>query len=125
MLRVVVTGSRHWTDEETIRRALANLPRSEGVHLGHGNARGADRIAAHALGFRVTAYPVEKRDGPWPGAGPRRNSRMLTEHSPHVVIAFRAEGKSRGTDGCVKDARRRGLSVRVISPTPSSPLPLP
>jgi hypothetical protein len=117
-LRVVVTGSRHWTDEATIERELeALLPRAP-IYLGHGGARGADRIAAriaHRLGFDIKPYLVQTAvDGPWPAAGHRRNARMLDTHRPRLVLAFRAPGKSNGTDGCIAAARKRGIRVRVI-----------
>jgi hypothetical protein len=36
----------------------------------------------------VDAFPVRESDGMWPGAGPARNSRMLTVGSPTHGIAF-------------------------------------
>ncbi|MCA1707672.1 MAG: SLOG family protein, partial [Actinobacteria bacterium] len=43
--RILVTGSRTWTDNTAIRRALEPW-RSSGAVLVHGGAAGADRIAA-------------------------------------------------------------------------------
>jgi hypothetical protein len=119
--RVVVTGSRHWTDTAAVIRALALLPPN--THLAHGNARGADRIAAKAakeLGFKVTPYDVDEAlDGPWPAAGHRRNERMIDSHRPHLVTAFRAGGKSNGTDGAVDYAKCKGITVKLVKPTGS------
>jgi hypothetical protein len=54
--RVVVTGSRTWTDQDTIFGALdliAEAARTAGVPLivAHGNARGADTLAEECQRF--------------------------------------------------------------------------
>jgi hypothetical protein len=114
---VVITGSRHWRDEKKIRERLARLP--EDTIITHGAARkGADDIAdglCYELGFEVDPCPVNtKVDGPWPGAGHKRNARMLDKHRPGLVIAFRSGGKSNGTDNCIKEAKKRGIEVDVV-----------
>lgn len=114
-MRLCVTGSRHWTDYSTIWRALKADYEAGYRSLWHGAAKGADSMAAHAaqsLGFIVTAVPVDhSRDGSWPGAGPRRNLRMLVLAQPHALRVFRAQGKSNGTDDCVRQAERMGVKV--------------
>ena len=48
-------------------------------------------FAARGLGHHVEAYPVDhKVDGQWPGAGPRRNARMLSDGKPDRGFAFGA-----------------------------------
>ena len=114
-MRVLVTGSRGWTDENAIHERLARLP--EGTTIIHGRAeRGADKIAdAHAiqLGFDVVRYRAN-----WDRLGKRagviRNLEML-DTNPDLVLAF-WDGSSRGTRLCIEAARERGIPVEVISP---------
>lgn len=108
-------GSRDWTDRDAITTALTCLPAEHvAIEVLHGDARGADRLAAEAatdLGFTVRAFPA---DWEFHGrrAGIMRNLRMLDER-PDKVIAFQRNG-SRGTQHTIDEARRRGISVEVI-----------
>src|SRR5262245_14640856 len=59
-VRVLVTGTREWTDRVPIERELACLV--AGSVVIHGAARGVDRLAgevAAALGFEVIACPAD------------------------------------------------------------------
>lgn len=110
--RVALTGSRTWTNARLIRDRLADLP--AGSLVIHGDARGADTIAAHAaLGLHLKTIPVIAK---WREHGRRagmiRNARML-DWKPDLVIAFRAEGKSHGTDGMLAMARSRNIPVEI------------
>ncbi|QIS02344.1 DUF2493 domain-containing protein [Nocardia brasiliensis] len=86
--RVLVTGSRTWTDHSAIQYALAPF-RSRDAVLVHGNARGADRIAAgiwHAWGEHDEPHPADwEREGR--AAGLRRNQRMV-DAGADVCLAF-------------------------------------
>ena len=91
MTRVLVCGSRDWTDPEPIRAFLAGLP-ADAVVV-HGAAPGADRIAgqlAAERGLAVEPVPAEwqvhapgwcRCRKPLPryckAAGSRRNQEML------------------------------------------------
>ncbi len=78
-MKILVCGSRDWTERETIRAWLRKFPRGSTVI--HGAARGADTIAgeeARALGFTVRAYPADWTTN-GKAAGPIRNQRMLDE----------------------------------------------
>jgi YspA, cpYpsA-related SLOG family len=61
--RVLVTGSREWSDRGTVARAFADVHRNHGdVVLVHGMERGTDRVAsqiARSLGWSVEAYPAD------------------------------------------------------------------
>lgn len=111
--RVLITGSRSYTRAARIMARLAALP--DGSIVMHGAARGADTIAgrvAESLGHEVEEYPADwKRDGR--KAGILRNLDMLDAH-PDLVIAF-WDGKSRGTQHTITEARKRGIPVEVIT----------
>jgi hypothetical protein len=114
-MKVLVCGSREWDDYEAVAIQLGRFP--EGTDVIHGNARGADRIAAKIavhLGHRVRAVPAN-----WQTEGKRagilRKLRLLDEQ-PDLVIAFQVNG-SRGTQHTIDEARKRGIPVEVHSPT--------
>lgn len=123
-MNIVVTGSREWTDVETIRAWLAFI---QPARVAHGGCRtGADQIAgriARSLGIEVVEYPVDEEvDGPWPAAGPRRNARMLELEQPDRVVAFswwspaNPKGLTSGTADCCSRALTMGRPVVVIPP---------
>lgn len=110
-MKVLVTGSRSWTDEAPIRARLEQLPPCSFVM--HGGARGVDRMAAliaTELGHAVRAYQADwRREGR--RAGILRNLRMLDEN-PDVVLAW-WDGRSPGTWHCIEAAIERGIPVEV------------
>jgi hypothetical protein len=132
-VRVLVCGSRDWTDGEAIRRELAKLPAGSVIlHGDHGYdakgrplwglpdelaVRGADKLAgqvARKLGFQVVVFTPEW-DRYGSRAGPLRNTEMLEER-PELVLAFHPDlESSRDTADTVRKARNRGMDVRVIA----------
>lgn len=82
---------------------------------------------AREIGWDVEAYPADwyKHDadcyhkkyssGFCPAAGPRRNKIMVDTLDPTIdyVIGF-PQGESRGTRGCLKLAKARGIQVATI-----------
>lgn len=116
-VRVIVCGSRNWKDEEAIHARLEQLPR-EGLVIANGGARGADRIAwlwAEDHGVDVETF-VARWDDKGRAAGPIRNLEMLGYAPTDLVLAFRSEGESRGTDHMCTIAARRGVPVEVTTP---------
>lgn len=117
MANVVVTGSRHWTNVALIEAVLSEYVPHHDLHVG--DARGVDTIAAHyarKVGGKGRVYKA-KWDTEGKGAGPRRNARMLESARPSLVIAFRLRDSAtgaRGTDHCVREARRLGIPVVLI-----------
>lgn len=110
--RVLITGSRNWTDEAPIRELIDSLP-SDAIVI-HGNAPGADLIANRlslARGLHVKAWQAAwhrfGRD-----AGPMRNQRMVDEGKPTEAHAFPLPG-SRGTWDCVRRCEAAGVPVTV------------
>ena len=114
-MRVLVTGSRVWNNRELIRKELQKLP--AGTTILHGAAKGADSLAAQIskdLGFVVIAFPAEwHRFGK--AAGVIRNTRMLEEGLPDLVLAFTPSLESSpGTLDMVTKARKAGVRVIVF-----------
>ena len=114
-MRVLVTGSRDWQDWDTIREVLQSIDHGETERiLIHGEARGADFIAAEiarALGWQVWSYPADW-EAHGKGAGPIRNQQMLDEGQPDLVMAFPLP-QSRGTWDMVRRAEWAGVKVKV------------
>lgn len=114
--RIIVTGSRDWTDQGAIERALdAILTRHpEGLVIVHGAARGADTIAAtwadrrRAAGVTPEPHPADwHRHGR--AAGMIRNREMAALGATGCV-AFQLNG-SPGTAGMIQAARAQGIPV--------------
>lgn len=115
--RVLVTGSRDWTDAAVIEKALDDLLAECGsLIVIHGNARGADRIAAswairrHIEGFDVTC---ETHLPHWElygrRAGPIRNAEMV-KSGADLCLAF-IKDKSPGATGCARLAEDAYIPV--------------
>lgn len=122
-MRVLVTGSRDGQDQALIWLVLDQLRRAnpDGLFtVVHGGARGADTMA-------MTWVQTRRRDGDlglyhethraqWqqggkfvPSAGHQRNKHMV-DKGADLVLAF-WDGKSRGTEGCIRMAMEAGLTV--------------
>ncbi len=117
-MRVLVCGSRDYTDFDYISKVLSEIDRI--TDLAHGDARGADRLAGAWAGrhpsIAVYPYPANWK-GLGRGAGPARNNQMLKEFRPDLVIAFKDgfdHTLSRGgTEHMVKIARAAGIRTIV------------
>jgi hypothetical protein len=113
-MRVVVTGSRYWLDEKTMRAVLDDLLDKDYTVLIHGGAQGADTMAgriAREMGHHVEVVRAEwSRFGS--AAGPLRN-RVMLDRGADLVIAF-PRRSSVGTWDCVREAERRGIKVHVV-----------
>lgn len=116
-VKVLVTGSRKWTDCAAIHAELkTGAAIDPGLIIIHGACRGADAIAgsiAKELGLVVRAYAAD-----WyqygPAAGPIRNSEMLrVEHTEcdvkiDLVLAF---GDGPGTRDMTRKAFAKGIRI--------------
>jgi hypothetical protein len=116
-LKVLVTGGRDYHDIKTIAAWL------DGIHddfqirqVIEGGADGADRHArewALRHGVKVITYVAD-----WEtygrAAGVRRNTRMLEESEPDLVLAFPG---GRGTADMVRKARKKKVDL-VLVPDP-------
>lgn len=151
-VRVVVTGSRYWTDAPAIEDALLDAwhdavqlysPAVRFVVV-HGDCpAGADRIAkewAIANGVDHEAHPADW-EAPCaegcPGAPHRKTSRQHGDYCPlagfrrnqlmvhlgaDLLLGFRLNG-SAGTSDCINRAEKAGIPVRVADVVQGTTVP--
>jgi hypothetical protein len=119
--RVLICGSRGWPWPGTVDAVLDRLAARHGKQLVviEGAARGADHAAhlwceRHSLpGVRHRCHPVDwraqrqARPQQWRLAGPERNSRMLLQDRPQLIICFHDHFDSAA--GGTSDMALRGL----------------
>lgn len=127
-MRIIITGSRGWTDRERIADRLFDVPVTSTIV--HGAARGVDRIAhqeAQKLGLRLEPHPAEWNiHGELRGlvpcscppekpvcklAGFRRNEEMAFLGAD-LCIAF-WDGSSKGTLDMMERCARYEIPVEV------------
>lgn len=118
-MRVLVTGSRNWTDRKAIEDELDYLYYDfpfRHLTVVHGGARGADTIAAEWAAARGSHVTAERHPAEWErhgkSAGHRRNAEMVALGAD-ICLAFPI-GESRGTRGCIEMAKKAGIPVKVI-----------
>ena len=108
-LRVLICGSRDWSDKRRIGRYLDDLLAAEGMSARdlvviHGGCKGADHHAgmeAKGRGCQVLDFPANwKKHGL--SAGPKRNQQRLYGTT------------SKGTKDMVSRARFHGLPIDVV-----------
>ena len=87
----------------------------EEVTIVHGNAQGADRIAAQEA--EKAGMLIERHDAQWgtygKAAGPIRNAHMASLGAD-LCIAF-WDGQSKGTAGMVDEAKKAGIPVVLVT----------
>ncbi|MFE4571376.1 DUF2493 domain-containing protein [Paenibacillus chitinolyticus] len=116
-MKVIIAGSRTFSDYEMLKRKLDSLltlqPRNE-IVIVSGAAKGADKLGeryATEKGYRISSHPADwDRHGN--SAGYIRNEEMAKE--ANALIAF-WDGTSKGTKHMIDLAKKHGLQVRVIS----------
>lgn len=110
-MKVLVTGSRDWTDRRAIEGGFDLV---EPTLVIHGDAKGADWIAdtvAVTRGIDRVKFPANW-NGRGKAAGPIRNRLMFDLLQPEVVLAFPLP-QSRGTIDMMEYARSQGCAVLV------------
>ena len=109
-MKVLITGSRNWSDKEAVEIAIA---RAKPDIIIEGGARGADAIAkeyAHKTFRRVVEIKAEW-DKYGKKAGGIRNSTMLAM-KPDLVLAFSMDlSNDKGTRDAVNKATKKGIKV--------------
>jgi hypothetical protein len=127
-MRILITGSRQWTDVPRLRgiliQELAKAIQTDDpwITFVHGACpSGADRIASefiNRINMSGTDYPSEEpHPADWDrfgkSAGFRRNAEMVSLGAD-LCIAFIVPGRSRGTENTVKLARAAGIPVTEV-----------
>lgn len=116
---VLVTGSRHYRDYDTLARLLE--PFSPDLLI-EGNAPGADAIARtwqQDRGGAVLTWPDNHWGGPAELTGPMRNQCMVNVAAALADAGWRVDvvafplADSRGTWSCVSLARAAGLPIHI------------
>lgn len=117
-IRVIIAGSRDFSDYDLLKRILAKRQQSlEDVTIISGTARGADRLGerfAMEHNLKLVRMPAD-----WDRYGKRagylRNVAMAEYASgaTGVLYAF-WDGCSKGTQHMINVARKYGLEVHVI-----------
>lgn len=120
-MRLLVCGAVEWTSREIMWWRLDRLVPTV---LGHGDARGADRLAGawgDKRGIEVLTYPADWRPrGKFDrGAGKRRNVAMFESFQPDLVAAFK-DGfdfsfRAGGTEHMVKTALDGHVPCQVMT----------
>ncbi|MBF6540764.1 DUF2493 domain-containing protein [Nocardia farcinica] len=140
MRRLLVTGSRNWTDRQIIRDALARAWRDlqpGPIVLVHGAARGADTIASDI--WTGGGLPDEPHPAKWDQAcGPtcthrrQRDSRvyhtcaggirnqLMVDLGADLVLGFPIGAGWSGTKDCL--ARARAAGIRDVREHQSGPV---
>lgn len=114
-MRVLFCGDRNWTAYKVIADVMADLNPDVVIE---GEARGADLMASDAaeyFGIPVVRFPADwEKYGR--AAGPIRNTQMLKEGKPDIVVAFHNNIKdSKGTLNMVNQARKQNIKVIVYT----------
>lgn len=115
--RILITGSRHWSDHDLVRDNLAtavfqNVP----AVIVHGACpSGADAIAAWWVRqHRLIGLTEERHPADWKthghSAGPIRNRHMVSLGAD-LCLAF-IRDRSRGATGCADLAEAAGIPTR-------------
>lgn len=114
-MRLVVSGSRDWTDRALVYEVMDTLHSNYGIEVVfHGDQRGLDTwVKQWALERGVPVFGC-----PYPPAygkqgGGVRNGWLLDFGLPNLVVAFPMKA-SVGTWNMVTQAKQRGLNIRVI-----------
>jgi hypothetical protein len=110
-MKVLVCGGRDYVDVKRLQVVMDYLHElNDFDHLIHGAAIGADTLAgkwAKDHGVHVMSYEAN-----WElhgnSAGPIRNTRMLVEGKPDLVVAFPG---GKGTSNMMKQAINKGFDV--------------
>jgi hypothetical protein len=120
MTRIIVTGSRSWTDEQAVWDALDQATAGHdpaNLVIVHGDCRtGADRYAITWAAVRRVSHEAFFANWAQHGkaAGPIRN-RAMVNAGADLVLAFPL-GTSRGTRDCMAAARNAGIPVKEYAP---------
>ncbi len=112
-MRILITGSRDWTNGVAIEHALRQHAVPDAI-LVHGDCRGADKIAAKiwkGMNLKDEPHPAN-----WhkygPTAGPIRNREMINS-GIDLCLAF-IKNFSTGSTMCAETANAKGIRTEIF-----------
>lgn len=125
-VRVLITGSRKFTDRSIIANALTAVFRAHGgarLIVVHGAANGADSIAGAIARANPEHLVEERHPANWRpdpanpskvdrAAGVKRNAAMVSLGTDVCLAFLHRDAKNIGTWHCVRTAKRAGIEVR-------------
>jgi YspA, cpYpsA-related SLOG family len=120
-MRILISGSRYWTDAHTISEAIGRaIAGFDGpVTIVHGGARGADQLAAAVATTFGPHVTCERWAADWDrhgkAAGVIRNQEMV-DAGADVLLAFPlhlSAGPSIGTRDCIRRAAKAGIPTVI------------
>lgn len=115
-MRVIIAGSRTFTDYHSLSQAMDHLMslQEDPITVICGGARGADTLGKHwalARGHAVEEYPAD-----WDGLGRRaghvRNAQMADAYPDALVLFW--DMVSPGSAGMKKLAEERGIETVIF-----------
>lgn len=118
--RVLIFGSRDWTDEFPIWCVLNGYQSDQvGIIVIQGGAPGADTLAKRWA--NLNREPCETLDADWTrhgkAAGPIRNQRQVEEGKPEVAWGFVTKPlpQSRGSADMARRLRDAGIPCYIVT----------
>lgn len=114
-MRVIVTGSRHWTDKIAIYERLSALP--EDTIIVHGACRtGADALAKHVAGqldLKLEEHPARPVLWQTFAQAARARNQAMADAGADLCLAFPLTG-SKGTWDMVRRAKEANIPVEIV-----------
>jgi len=113
-LRLLICGDRNWSDGNAIREVIEKF---KPLIIIEGECSGADtlaRLSAETMGIEVLRFPADwEKYGR--AAGPIRNSQMLKEGNPDIVVGFHYKiDESKGTKDMLTRAKKAGKPTFIF-----------
>lgn len=116
-MRLLICGDRNWEDRELIKKTILLLAPAFIINGAGTGQPGADFLATDVA--KELKIPYQEFPADWEflkaKAGPIRNSQMLDEGKPDLVVAFHDYlDISKGTKDMVGKSARRGVPVLFV-----------
>jgi hypothetical protein len=116
-MRVIIAGSRGFNDYDLLKEKCDYFFQNyKDIEIISGTANGADKLGeryAIENGYQLKLFPADwNRYGN--SAGFRRNVEM-SNHADALVVFW--DGKSRGTQHMIREAKNKKLLLRVVEYT--------
>lgn len=124
-LRILVTGSKRWTDVDAVRGALnnfwrrvaADVPAERVTIITGGCEEGAEAIAekwAHMVGAKLERHQANWAEAGEPSAGPMHNEATVDAGADICLAFWSGSTKGSGTFDCFRRCIFAGIPVFII-----------